>query len=169
MTFAKYIFYFFEFTAAASALGILLSKNVFKSALFLLICLLSLAAVYILAFAEFIAITQILIYAGGILVVIIFGIMLTSKISGKPLHVSNGHIVAGTLSTSLFFVLLVYFIPDDLMLLSTAEINTNGSINTIGINLMTSYALPFEIAGVLLLIALVGAAVTTSFMKSKKM
>ena len=162
-------FYFFVLTAALSAIAILLSKNVFKAALCLLMCLLSIAAIYILAFAEFVAITQILIYAGGILVVIIFGIMLTSKMSGKPLKVSSTNIFSGLLASIALLALLISFIVDYPTPPMQGSIKTSGSIETIGINFMTVFALPFEIAGILLMVALLGAAVITSFMKSKKL
>ena len=83
MNIAQFMFYFFEAFAAISAIALIFIKNVFYGALLLIICLLCLAGIYIMAFAEFIAVTQILVYAGGILVVIIFGIMLTTKISGN--------------------------------------------------------------------------------------
>jgi NADH:ubiquinone oxidoreductase subunit 6 (subunit J) len=162
-------FYFFVLTAALSAIAILLSKNVFKAALCLLICLLSIAAIYILAFAEFVAITQILIYAGGILVVIIFGIMLTSKMSGKPLKVTSTNIFSGLLASIVLLALLINFISGYPTPAVQGSIQTSGSIETIGINFMTVFALPFEIAGILLMVALLGAAVITSFMKSKKL
>lgn len=161
-------FYFFVAAAFGSALSILFSKNVFKGALFLLVCLLSIAALFIMFFAEFVAITQILIYAGGVLVVILFGIMFTSKLAAKPLRVENTNLFTGLLAGALIFGLLTKLIlnygpPDN---------NTTGrpehSIETIGEYLMTDYSLPFEVVGILLLIALVGAAVTTAFMKLKK-
>lgn len=169
MTWVTYVFYFFVLTAAGSAIGILLSRNVFKGALFLLTCLLSLAAVYVLAFAEFVAITQILIYAGGILVVIIFGIMLTTKISGKPLQVRNTDIFSGLLVMFVLLGLLVIYIPTDLVLPSSNALNPAENISTIGISFMTTFSLPFELAGILLLVALIGAAVISSFAKPKKM
>src|SRR5687767_9782869 len=92
------LFYFFMLLAAISAGAIVFSKNVFKSALFLLICLLSIAALYVLSFAEFLAVAQVLIYAGGILVIIIFGIMLTTRISGRPLVVENTNIFSGAIA-----------------------------------------------------------------------
>jgi NADH-quinone oxidoreductase subunit J len=162
-------FYFFVLTAALSAIAILVSKNVFKAALCLLICLLSIAAIYILAFAEFVAITQILIYAGGILVVIIFGIMLTSKMAGKPLKVASTNIFSGLLASVVLFALFVNFLADYTIPAVQGSIKTSGSIETIGINFMTGFALPFEIVGILLMVALLGAAVMTSFMKSKKL
>src|SRR6188768_2149670 len=91
------LFYSLEVLAFASALCILFTKNVFYAALLLIICLLSIAGIYIMANAEFLAVTQILIYAGGVLVLIIFGVMLTTRISGKPLVVKNDNWFAGSL------------------------------------------------------------------------
>jgi len=168
MSMVTIIFYFFVLMASLSAIGILLMTNVFKAALLLLICLLSVAALYILAFAEFVAITQILIYAGGVLVLILFGIMLTSKLSGKPLQVSNTNLFIGFLACVLLFTLLVNFISD-YMIISLPNASLPENITTIGTNFMTGYALPFEISGILLLVALIGAAVITSFIKTKKL
>jgi NADH:ubiquinone oxidoreductase subunit 6 (subunit J) len=111
MNVVNIIFYFFISLTALSALGIVFSKNVFRSALLLLVSLLSVAAIYVLSFAEFIAVTQILIYAGGILVVIIFGIMLTTKISGRPLVVENTHLFSGAVAGISLLVLLVRYLP----------------------------------------------------------
>ncbi|HPH47169.1 MAG TPA: NADH-quinone oxidoreductase subunit J, partial [Chryseolinea sp.] len=69
MTVLNFIFYFLEAVAALSAISIIFIRNVFYGALLLITCLLALAGIYVLAFAEFIAVTQILIYAGGILVI----------------------------------------------------------------------------------------------------
>ena len=161
-------FYGFMLIAAISALGILVIKNVFKGALLLLICLLALAALYILLLAEFVAITQILIYAGGILVIILFGIMLTSKISGTPLRVKHGNIVAGIIAGVSICSLLIRLISDHFAATAQSPMQTSQAIETIGIHFMTDYIIPFEVAGILLLMALIGAAVTVSFMKTKK-
>jgi NADH:ubiquinone oxidoreductase subunit 6 (subunit J) len=163
MTAPVIIFYIFAGTAALAAFSILFSKNVFKAALFLLACLLAVAALYVFAFAEFVAVTQILIYAGGILVVIIFGIMITSKLSGKPLH----NAVSGLSTSIVLFGLLVYFISHDLEPMNAASLSVREPVESIGLNLMTTFSLPFELTGILLLAALVGAAVMTSFTKTK--
>lgn len=160
------ISWFFIVTTALSAVVILFSKNVFKAALMLLICLLSIAALYILANAEFIGVTQILIYAGGILVLVLFGIMLTSKLSGKPLKVSNDNLFSATLMGATVFGMLVLFFQNYLVLNEVTL--PSQSVQNIGISLMTDFSLPFELAGILLLVALIGAAVITSFMKLKK-
>jgi NADH:ubiquinone oxidoreductase subunit 6 (subunit J) len=165
MNVATILFYFFIGLTALSALGIVFSKNVFKSALLLLVSLLSVSAIYVLSFAEFVAVTQILIYAGGILVVIIFGIMLTTKISGRPLVVDHTNIFSGAVAGITLFVLLMRYLP------SKPASGTNGlpaeNISVIGLKIFTDYSLAFEIAGLLLLIALVGAAVVTSHLKPR--
>src|SRR5688572_7261275 len=113
MTLVSFLFYFLETVAALSAVGLALTRNVFYGALLLIVCLLALAGIYILAFAEFIAVTQILIYAGGILVVIIFGIMLTSKISEKPMVVEHTFVFSGVLVASGCFGLLAYVLSQE--------------------------------------------------------
>ncbi|MEO5600692.1 MAG: NADH-quinone oxidoreductase subunit J [Cyclobacteriaceae bacterium] len=160
-----WIFYFFVALAASSALGIVFSRNVFKSALLLLISLLSVAAVYVLSFAEFLAMTQIMIYAGGILVVIIFGIMLTTKISGQPLVVDNTNIFWGGLTGIVLVYILIRYLPGGSALQPNDLAAEN--ISTLGLRIFVDYTLPFEVAGLLLLIALIGAAVVTSHLKSK--
>lgn len=164
------IFYILEFLAAVSALSILFTKNVFYGTLLLIACLLSVAGIYILTNAEFIAVTQILIYAGGVLVLIIFGVMLTSRISGKPLVVKNQNWFAGSLVGSSFFILLFrLFLETDFYTSNQVAKESNyNAINQIGILIMTDYVLPFEVAGILLLVALIGAVVVASSFQSIK-
>jgi NADH:ubiquinone oxidoreductase subunit 6 (subunit J) len=170
MSVTSIAFYGFEILAALSAAGILFTRNVFYGTLLLIVCLLSLAAIYILAVAEFVAVTQILIYAGGVLVLILFGVMLTSKISGKPLVVENQYRVRGPLvGLSVFTMLCLLFSQAHFFTASPVEVETPyTSINQIGILLMSDYVLPFETAGVLLLVALIGAAVVASSFNSIK-
>lgn len=162
MSVSSFMFYFFECTAAISAIALVLIRNVFYGALTLIVCLLAVAGIFVLAFAEFIAVTQILVYAGGILVVIIFGIMLTTKISGKPLAIEHGHVSSGVLIGCSFFILLSSFISAQLFPPANPSLPAYNDISVIGTGIITDYALPFEIAGILLLIALIGAAVTAS-------
>jgi NADH-quinone oxidoreductase subunit J len=170
MSLLSFIFYALEFLAAAAAIGILFTKNVFYGALLLIVCLLSIAGIYILTNAEFIAVTQILIYAGGVLVLIIFGVMLTSRISGKPLVVKNQNWFAGSLVGLSFLILLLKLFYETGFYNSNQVVKDSGynTINQIGILMMTDYMLPFEVAGVLLLVALIGAAVVVSSFNSIK-
>ena len=110
MNLTSILFYTFEAVAALSSIALIFVRNVFHGALLLITCLIALAGIYVLAFAEFVAVTQILVYAGGILVVIIFGIMLTTKLSGRPLLIEHTYGFSGTLAGLLFFVLLVFYI-----------------------------------------------------------
>lgn len=169
----SFLFYTFGLLAAVSALGILLVRNVFYGALLLMACLLCIAAIYVLAYAEFVAVTQILIYAGGIAVVILFGVMLTSRVAGVPLVVQHGNVFGGILVGGALFSLLI-------TLFARHPFNSPGPVpatalrpgatpvSTIGMATLTDYLLPFEIAGILLLVALVGATVIASALKSKK-
>lgn len=164
MTVVEILYYFFMVMAAAGAVAILLSKNVFRSAIYLLVTLLSIAALYVLSFAEFLAVTQILIYAGGITVVIIFGIMLTTRMSGKPLVVKNRHVLSGALVGVSLFILLIKHLPD---LSGEAGTLSAEALPVIAVRIFSFYTIPFELAGLLLLMALIGAAVITSHLKSK--
>jgi NADH-quinone oxidoreductase subunit J len=162
------MFYFFMALAAVSAVGLLLVKNVFYGALLLIVCLLSVAGIYVLTFAEFIAVTQILVYAGGVLVVIIFGIMLTTKISGKPLIVSSANWFSAFLVGVSFFILLAnLFLKETYAFSEPATSVTGNTIQIFGVQMLSDFILPFEIAGILLLITLVGAAVSASTVKEK--
>lgn len=162
------MFYFFATLAALSALMLAIARNLFYGALLLIVCLLSLAGIYVLAFAEFVAVTQILVYAGGILVVIIFGIMLTTR-SEKPLIVEHTNVPAGVLIAFGFFGALAYLLGGESFPVA-GDVTSSSSlshVNTIGVSLMTTYMLPFEVAGILLLMALVAAAVIASTIKRK--
>ena len=157
-------FYLFGFLAGVAALALTFSKNVFYSAIYVMICLLSLAGIYVLAFAEFVAVTQILVYAGGVMVVIVFGIMLTAKLGTKPLEVTHSNVFTGlVVSIPLFLVLCFFIFEEKFVLNEVSPIEENPkAIERIGINLMTEYVLAFEVAGILLLITLIGAAVIAS-------
>lgn len=154
--------YFFAGLSAAAALGVLLFRQVLYAALSLLACLLSLAGLYIVMQAEYVAVTQIIIYAAGILVIILFGIMITSRLAGKPMQVSTQYPVIGSLLALLIFCALVLSQPA--VTSHTSDFSTN-HWQRAGRWLMTEYALAFESAGVLLLICLIGAAVTAIYQR----
>ena len=158
-------FYSFSVLAIVAALFILFSKNLIYGAFALFLAFLGVAALYVLAGADFLAVTQIMVYVGGILVLLIFGIMLTQKVvrqSEQEIHnkveVLTSRGLAGFLIGSGMFLFLGYIIIDARFKMQGEVINTNSTIRTIGVELMTSHLLPFEIAAILLLVALVGAA-----------
>ncbi len=153
-----YAFFVFAFITLASAFIVVFSKNIVYSAFSLLFTFFGVAGLYALLQADFLAVTQILIYVGGILVLLLFGVMLTSK-------VVNVELKTGTLQTvpALFLVAIVAGTLAGLFYSSwrqtppaTMELTT--TTPTLGQMLMTTYLLPFEIASVILLVALIGAA-----------
>ncbi len=152
------IFYVFIAIASLSALSIIFIRNVLYAALLLIVTLLSLAGIYILLFAEFIAVTQMLIYAGGVLVILLFGIMLSTRLQGKPVMSETRNkfsaLIIGAGSFALLFLSLKNF--ELVFTKSSTQIYVN-QVNEIGVLLMSDWLLPFEVAGVLLLISLVGA------------
>jgi NADH:ubiquinone oxidoreductase subunit 6 (subunit J) len=164
------LFYGLEIIAAVFAVSILFTKNVYYGALLLIGCLLAIAGIYILAAAEFLAVTQILIYVGGVLVLVIFGVMLTAKISGKPLVVENKNWLTGSF-IGLFFMITLTKLFSETKFYSSNQIEKElpyNTINQIGILFTTDYALPFELTGILLLVVLIAAAVVASSFNSAK-
>lgn len=151
------IFYAFAIITVVSAFIVVLSKNIIYSAVSLFITLFGVAGFFVLLHADFIAVTQIMIYIGGILVLLIFGVMLTTKITDVKLKTKN----INTL-TSAIFVIGITAVLIFIMLTTNwkvAEVvKYDETIDKIGVLLLTDYLLPFEIASIILLIALIGAA-----------
>lgn len=136
---------------------VVLSKNLIYSAMALLFTLLGVAGLYVFLWADFIAVTQVLIYVGGILVIIIFGIMLTHRITDVRIsHSSVQRGVGGVI------VLLIFGGLTSMILKApwhvSAAVEPAGTVRQIGNLLMIDYLLPFEVASILLLAALMGAA-----------
>ena len=156
MTGINLIFWFIALMTIISASIVVLSNNLIYSAVSLLFTLLGIAGLYVFLWADFIAITQILIYVGGILVLIIFGIMLTHRITDVTLsQSSNQQILGGG-------IILIIFLGLSFMMLNTpwfqdTAVEPQETINQIGYLLMIDYLLPFEVASILLLVALIGA------------
>jgi NADH:ubiquinone oxidoreductase subunit 6 (subunit J) len=166
MSLPAVIMYFFALVTVLSAIAIFLAKNIFNAALALLLCLLCIAALFVLNYAEFLGVAQILLYAGGVVVIIIFGIMLTSKRSSTSALIGNGRMVAGISTAGALFFLLVFFVHKSIFVTPALATDSN-NLQTIGVSLLTTYVVPFEIAGVLLLAVLVGAAVLAGYKPNK--
>ncbi len=152
------IFYGFALLTIVSAVGVVFSRNIVYAAFSLLFTFFGVAALYVLLSADFIAITQILLYVGGILVLIVFGIMLTTrayKVEMKRgiLSIVPAVVVAGVIAGTLIGVLTTTKWP------STNLSPYEDTARPIGALLMTNYVLPFELASILLLVALIGAVI----------
>ena len=146
-----------------SAVALLWVRQVLYSAFALLFTFLGLAGLYVLAGADFVAVTQIMVYVGGVLVLLIFGIMLTNRQTAGPPVSGRVNRAAGILAAGgLFAVFLILFLKANFPALPPATASQPSSIPAIGAGLMTDFLLPFEISGILLMVALMGAAFIAS-------
>lgn len=154
---ASYPIYITEGVIVAAALTLLLVRNLFAAALVVMAILIFISGLYFLIGAEFIGVTQLLIYAGGIIVVILFGIMLTSKKASTPSQKITVNLWgAAIIGLPLLTGLLLLYNAAGFNVIVTPVANT---LPSVGISLMTDLLLPFELSGILLLVALIGAAV----------
>ena len=153
-------FYFFAALTLGFGAVVVMSRNIMHAAFSLLFTFFGIAGLYVLLFADFLAITQIMIYIGGILILIIFGVMLTTHITGvdvKSGRTGNIQISgAALLATALAVTLIINVIGTDWTESPAPEITSTAEL--IGTSLLTRYLLAFEAASMLLLIAIVGAA-----------
>ena len=152
MTGINLIFWFIAILTIVSGSIVVLSNNLIYSAVSLLFTLLGIAGLYVFLWADFIAITQILIYVG-----IIFGIMLTHRITDVTLSQSSNQQILGGGIVLVIFLGLSYMILNTPWLQNSA-VEPQETIKQIGNLLMIDYLLPFEVASILLLAALIGAA-----------
>tara|TARA_Y100001970_G_scaffold294013_1_gene445843 strand:- start:7085 stop:7603 length:519 start_codon:yes stop_codon:yes gene_type:complete len=151
------LFFAIALLTVGSALMVVTSPNLVHSAVSLLFTLFSIAAIYVFLYADFIAATQVVVYVGGILVLIIFGVMLTNKIDDATIKSPTHNRIPGIISC--LVVLYIQF----MVILNTdwyqgEEIVRESTIKDIGNLLLTKYLLPFEVVSILLLAALIGAA-----------
>lgn len=152
-------------------LGVVLHRSIIYAALFLIVVFMSIAAIFVLNNADFLAISQVIVYGVGLTIVLIFGVMFTgdkpytdklpkSQLWAKRVTLA---LTALTMGAGVFFVLiyrpmaqmvpwLTPYSPDMIQ-----ELATYGSTRQLGLLLFSKYLLPFEIASILLLVAMMGA------------
>ncbi len=156
MEFTNFISYFFIAIVVVASSGIFLTKNVLYAALLLVFSMLGLAGIYVLLNAEFVAVTQIMIYVGGVLVLVVFAIMLAHNYSGKPLVVENNNLKLGLFTVVLFVGVVGYSISGVHYAVQKEQDGAN-SVEAIGVQLISRNLLSFELIAVFLLVSLVGA------------
>jgi NADH-quinone oxidoreductase subunit J len=154
---AQTFFYVVSVLAILSALGVVLARNVVYAAIYLVTSLLMVAGLYVLLFADFLALVQVLIYAGAVSILLLMGLMLTRP--ARDITLDNPQKPLAALAALVVFTILSY---------QTLASNWGGrvsaaigraSLNDLGKVLFDRWVVPFEIASVLLLVALVGAVV----------
>ena len=164
MTIDLILFLILALIATATALGMLFSRNAIYSALFLVLNFVTVAVFYLLLGAPFIAMAQVTVYAGAIMVLFLFVIMLLGAENlpkaqvlpwQKPLAIG----LSVVLALEAAYLLITKARPAGDILQPEAVVNTSENLRQLGIALFEEYLLPFEVTSILLLVAMVGAIV----------
>jgi NADH-quinone oxidoreductase subunit J len=155
------LFYSLAAITAFSAVGIAVARNIVRTAVFLLFTLAGISGLYFLLNAEFLAAVQLVIYAGGTLILIVFGVMLTSRSPFSRYEPKKIEVVVALTAGAILVVAISW------ALLATAAsafgnqplLNTAGyPLDALGQALLGDFLLPFELSSVILLVVMIGAA-----------
>jgi NADH-quinone oxidoreductase subunit J len=160
------LFYLFGGVAVIAALGVVASSRTFYSAISLIVCLASLSAVYLLLESPFIAAVQVIVYAGAIMVLFLFVIMLLDPFSksvlrDKKRYLSIVAILLGAAGLVMFYPMLKAYNLMDAPRSPDSVPGGVGSIENLATILFRQYLVPFEATSVLILVAIIGAVVLT--------
>jgi NADH-quinone oxidoreductase subunit J len=156
MTAEAFVFWVFAIVTVGSAAVVVLSRTLIYSAFALLVTFFGVAGLYLLLGADFLAATQLLVYVGGILVLLLFGVMLTHRIYDLDLRSGTNQLLSGLIvAGGLFVILTALALRTEWPAAERAPAATTAPI---GRMFLSEYLLPFEAASVLLLVALMGAA-----------
>ena len=140
----------------ASSLAVVLTKNLFHSVLYLALSLTATAGIFLALDAEFLAAVQLLLYAGGVVTIAVFAIVVTERLVGDRITQTSRYLASGAIVAGALFVAVggtVRSVP-----LPTAPPPMSGDVTrAIGEALLTRFVLPFELLGVLFVAALLGA------------
>lgn len=163
------VFFIFAILAIAAAWGVVTSKNIVHSALYLALSFAGVAVLYVLMNADYLAAVQLLIYTGAISIMVIFAVMLTLRGEICDSNPENSVWGWGALVSTLMFIMiaLVILTNADWRILPTPW-TSGGSATEISLLLLTKFMIPFEAAAVLLTVALVGAVILAKGVKVSK-
>jgi NADH-quinone oxidoreductase subunit J len=161
MNFGVLVFYFFAAVSVVGGIMMITRKNAVHAAVYLVLTFVSISAIYILLGAEFLFAVQVLVYAGGIMVLFLFVIMLVNL--DEPRRFSGGRLRLG-LSTALSLILFgmlarIFVRSGPSGPAGYGTMGTEGNIELVGMGLYKYYLLPFEAVSLLLLVAMIGAIV----------
>jgi NADH:ubiquinone oxidoreductase subunit 6 (subunit J) len=138
-----------------ASLGVVLARNLFHSVLWLALALVGTAGLFVLLHAEFLAAVQVLLYAGGVVTIVVFAIMLTERLVGDSLRQTNRGIAAGAVVAAVVFIGLAGTILRAPR--RAAPPAADLATAALGRAVLTEWVLAFEVLGVLLVAALLGA------------
>ena len=159
---SAFLFWLFAFVMLVFGAAVIINRNPIASALSLVICFMGLSALFMSLDAFFIGIIQVLVYAGAVMVLFLFIIMLLD-LRMEQLRKLNIVAIAGGLAVAMAFFIQIYFVIGQLSAakqpfppLAAAKID---DVHNVGLLLFTNYTLPFQIIGVLVLVATIGVIV----------
>lgn len=155
------LFVVFGALAVTGALLVILARNLVYSALGLLLNFCMLGALYILLNAQFVGLVQIIVYAGAVMVLFLFALMLVGERRGGPARPAAatvfGVVLAAVLLAELAYAVATHVVGGAKGGVTPEMIAQVGNVQALGVVLFTEYLLPFELASVLLLVGIVGA------------
>jgi len=157
MNFYDIIFYLFAAITVVSAVVVVNAKNIVHAAFSLLLTFFGVAGIYVLLGADFLSIVQIMVYVGGILILLLFGVMLTNKITNVEIRTGAIYVFPAIIVVGAFTAVLFSVITSTKWHVGNLDI-PNTTTKMLGNLLLTDYVLIFELLAILLLIALIGAA-----------
>ncbi|MCK5455847.1 MAG: NADH-quinone oxidoreductase subunit J [Melioribacteraceae bacterium] len=157
MSIYDFIFYLFAAVTLVSGLMVVSSGNIVRSAFYLLATLFGISGLYVLLGADFVAVTHIMVYIGGILILLLFGVMLTSDITNVEIRKGKATILPAIVGVGVLLGSVVSILMKTNWKIELSKIPKTTTYD-LGKRLITDYVLIFELLGILLLIALIGAA-----------
>ncbi|HET9843865.1 MAG TPA: NADH-quinone oxidoreductase subunit J [Gammaproteobacteria bacterium] len=160
--FESLIFYFFGLVALTASLGVIFSQNPVRAVLFLVLTFFTSAAIWLMLEAEFLAIALVLVYVGAVMVLFLFVVMMldievgTLKLSFKR-HIPLGLFILCLMIATLILAIGPHHFGLDYIIVPERASASYSNIEALGELLFTQYILPFEVAGVILLVAMIAA------------
>ena len=163
MTAQNVFFYVIAAAMAFSAIRVVTVRNVVHAAMYLVVVLAGVAAQYVLLASEFLAATQVLVYIGAIVVLVLFGVMLTRAKLGQDVNLTNDYWYVGAFTAIILFAVMAFslldYFGDDALDQANASTQIPNNTEQVSDAIFSTYVVPFEAVSVLLLAALVGAIV----------
>jgi NADH:ubiquinone oxidoreductase subunit 6 (subunit J) len=156
VTLSDLAFWVLSVLLVGSALAVVLSKNLFHAVLWLALALTGTAGIFLLLNAEFLAAVQLLLYAGGIITIVVFAIVVTERLVGERLSQTNRGVVSGALVAMALLVVIVNTLMQR-ELPSTPLPQLTDITRLMGEQVLTTFVLPFELLALLMLVAMLGA------------
>ena len=154
------IFFFLSALALLSAVMTVFSRNLVHSILYMILCFFAIAGHYLLLNAEFLAIVNIIVYTGAIMVLFLFAVMLLNLNKTKQIRLKRINLFASVISGGVLLLVLVAALKRQSLVVAPAALDTNfGSVKFLGKILFNDYILPFELSSILFLSAMIGSII----------